>query len=109
MSSARPQNRHLIPFKPGAEGAANATGRPRNAPVVTPRIRYYSSWSLRRLAALLAEHEDDLPIADVIAIGILLKAGKDVALGDKARDVVLDRLDGKQASGMAVDAEPQII
>ena len=74
-----------VPNKNGAHG-----------PLITPAMRRYSTWTYADLKALTqSEKALSLPVGDAIAITMLLKAAEAVEWGDKARDQVLDRIDGK--------------
>ena len=83
---------NLQPWKPGDK--PNLGGG--KGLVIAPAMRKYASWSYVELAALAADKEkaDNLPTADVIAIVALLKAAREVAWGDAARQFVTERLDG---------------
>jgi hypothetical protein len=61
-------------------------------------MRHYAEMPYLDLLALAQDAEAcaRLPMKDVIAITALVKAAKEVAWGDKARDLVVERLDGKQ-------------
>ena len=83
-------------WKPG--DVPNPAGRPKNVPLITPRMRHYAEMSYTQLLALAHDQDrlDNLPAKDVIAITMLVKAMKEVAWGDKAREDVIRRLDGKE-------------
>ena len=82
-------------WQPGQSG--NPAGRPKNTPLVTPRMRHYAEWSYIELEALAHSPEVDLlPMKDAIAITWLLKAARDIDGGDKAREDIVRRLDGKE-------------
>lgn len=79
-------------FAPGVSG--NPGGRPRE--VITPLLRKYAGMTIAELREHLQDpRRDQLTAAEVIAIGMLVKAGSDAMFGDKTRDQVIDRLDGK--------------
>lgn len=82
----------LQPFQSGQNW--NPTGK--RGPIITPLLRSYSTWAFTDLARLASDQErmDSIPVRDAIAITLLLKAARDVPWGDKARQQVLDRLDG---------------
>lgn len=87
------------PWPKGVSG--NAGGQ--KQPVITPAMRRYAEYSYTQLDELAhSAAADALPIKDVIAITALLKAAREVAFGDTARQFVADRLDGK-AQGVEVD------
>ena len=84
------------PFQKGE--VHNPAGRPKNVPLITPRMRHYAELSYLQLLALADNQQklDTLPAKDVIAITMLVKAMKDVQWGDKAREDVVRRLDGRE-------------
>ena len=55
--------------------------------------------------ALAADEKraNKLPVADVIAITALIKAAKEVAWGDAAREFVANRLDGNIPKGIEIN------
>ncbi len=77
---------------PGESG--NAGGH--RSPLITPAMRRYAAWTATELVELAADESraSKLPMADVIAITMLLKAARDLAGGDRAREFVTERLDG---------------
>src|SRR3990167_6208119 len=97
MANPHPVTSHLIPYEPGQSG--NPAGRPKNTPLITPAMRHYAEMSYLDLLALAQDQAqlDLLPMKDVIAITMLVKAAKEVAWGDQARKDVIERLDGKSA------------
>src|SRR3990167_7121156 len=78
--------------------SGNPAGRPKNVPLITPRMRHYAEMSYLQLLDLAQDQSklDTLPAKDVIAITMLVKAMKEVAWGDKTREDVLRRLDGEK-------------
>lgn len=62
-------------------------------------MRHYAEMSYLALLELANDQAalDRLPMKDVIAITMLVKAAKEVAWGDKAREDVIKRLDGERA------------
>src|SRR3990167_11491478 len=83
---------------PWPKGVSGNQGNVRG-PVITPRMRHYAQMSYLDLLALAQDQAqlDLLPMMDVIAITMLVKAAKEVAWGDTARKDVIERLDGKAA------------
>jgi hypothetical protein len=79
---------NLKPFPPGVSG--NPAGYGGRHPKVTPRLDYYSTFTLKELTAL---DKTKLPAADLAAVAWWLKAC-DIEYGDKARVTLTDRLDG---------------
>ncbi|MDZ4249532.1 MAG: DUF5681 domain-containing protein [Candidatus Nanopelagicales bacterium] len=97
MANPHPVLANLQPFQPGQSG--NPAGRPKNAPVVTPRMRHYAEMPMTALRDLLEQVESgnpppDMTAADAIALVMIKKAITEVAWGDKAREDVIRRLDG---------------
>ena len=83
---------NLRPFAPGEQG--NTTGA--RGPMITPAMRKYGRLSYTELVELAHSPEAErLPTVDVIAITMLLKAAREVAWGDTAREQVIKRLDGE--------------
>ena len=70
--------------------------QPSRGPIITPTLRKYADWTYAELLELAASPKaDTLPMKEVIAITMLLKAAREVSFGDTARQQVLDRLDGR--------------
>lgn len=78
-------------WQPGQSG--NPAGRPKNEPMITPKIRHYLAMSLDQLGELY-EKRGELPAADAIALVMIHKAITDRPWGDGTRDALLNRVDG---------------
>lgn len=108
MANPHPVTAHLSPWQPGESG--NPAGRPKNTPLITPAMRHYAEMSYLDLLALANDQAalDRLPMKDVIAITMLVKAAKEVAWGDKTREDVIKRLDGEKAD-VSVDVSVGVL
>ena len=96
---------NLRPFGPGEQPVHHSRG-----PIITPAMRKYSAWTFTELVELAASPKaNKLPMSDVIAITTLLKAAKEVAWGDKAREMVISRLDGEPDKSVEVNVGVQVI
>jgi len=83
---------NLRPFVAGSPTNPNGD----RGPLITPAMRRYGRLSYTELAELAHSPEaEHLPTVDVIAITMLLKAAREVAWGDTAREQVIKRLDGE--------------
>ena len=103
----------LANLRPWQKGdVPNPAGNPRPGPKIAPAMHKYASWTYPDLMALAADKEraDKLTMAEVIAITSLLKAAQDVMFGDKAREFVTERMDGKPATiEVNVQANVQVV
>lgn len=84
------------PWQPGVN--PNPRGNPKPGPKVSPALHKYLQWTYEEIVELAAsERANKLPMADVIAITAILKAAKDQMWGDKTREWVTDRTEGRLA------------
>ena len=80
------------PWKPGESG--NPSGRPKNTPLITPRLRQMANMTIGDFFALPLQK---MTLADIIAAGYMLEAMQ--SGGERARAEVTDRLDGGISRG----------
>lgn len=73
--------------------SGNPAGRPKNTPMITPKIRHYLAMSIIEIMGLY-ERRLELPAADAIAIVYVYKAVNDITYGDSTRSELLNRVDG---------------
>lgn len=102
----RPQNAHLLPaWQPGQSG--NPAGRPKNTPLITPRIREYLTMSMEEIGGLY-ERRMELPAADAIALVMIHKAITERAFGDATRDSLMNRVDGAAGGDVNLQLEVNV-
>lgn len=88
----------------------NPAGRPKDTPLISPRIRKYQQLSVGELRALKAR-EDELTAADALAVTYALDAlttGK-LSSGHFSRRDVLDRVDGPLQRGGDINVGVQVV
>src|SRR3990167_2343367 len=106
-SAGQPKPRHpnsLANLRPPWQaGVKPANPHNTKGPLITPALRKFAEMPMAELRSLLdmataGEVPASLTVAEGIALVALKKALTDEIWGDKARDTVIERLDGRAAS-----------
>jgi hypothetical protein len=97
-------------WQPGQSG--NPAGRPKDTPLVTPAVRrmlQQYTWGELQALAQDKKRREALPLTDFLALNVIMAAlNQEYGLGD--RKLVMDRIDGKQATeSIQVDARQIVI
>ena len=107
MANPHPPLENLIQWQPGQSG--NPAGRPKNEPLITPRLRRFAQMMPAEIQALVeARDRNELCVADAMALTMLEKAIKDKEWGDRTRETIIARLDGEPDKNLGLSVEVNV-